>query len=150
MRDFGRGVRAAAASIAVAGALVFSAVAGAVPAAAHHGWQWAEKQTSELTGKIVSTRLGNPHGVVMMDVGGKRWEVEVGQPWRNARAGHTPMQCGHNTDAAPRAHMAHTAAHLHARHSPRGRRWAHSMSGDGHASDSARWRAPARMWRGNV
>ena len=32
-------------------------------------------------------RLGNPHGVLGLDVAGTVWEVEVGQPWRNDRSG---------------------------------------------------------------
>jgi Family of unknown function (DUF6152) len=40
-----------------------------------------------LTGTITQVRLGNPHGEVTLDVAGETWVVEVGQPWRNARAG---------------------------------------------------------------
>lgn len=56
-------------------------------ALAHHGWGWATEEEFELTGKITQVRLGNPHGEVTLDVAGDRWVVEVGQPWRNARAG---------------------------------------------------------------
>jgi hypothetical protein len=63
------------------------AAAAAVPALAHHGWAWAEDVNSELTGVIVATKLGNPHGELTLDVGGAKWIVEVGQPWRNERAG---------------------------------------------------------------
>jgi hypothetical protein len=70
---------------------------GAVPAAlglgraahAHHGWSWAEDGNFELTGVITAARLGNPHGILEVDVEGVIWTVEVGQPWRNARAGLT-------------------------------------------------------------
>ena len=59
-----------------------------VPGAwAHHGWGWATKEEFELTGTITDVRLGNPHGEVTLEVDGERWVVEVGQPWRNARAG---------------------------------------------------------------
>lgn len=54
-------------------------------AIAHHGWTGGE--TIELTGVITATRLGNPHGELTLDVEGDLWTVEVGQPWRNARAG---------------------------------------------------------------
>jgi hypothetical protein len=54
---------------------------------AHHGWGWATEEEFELTGTITHVRLGNPHGEVTLDVEGERWVVEVGQPWRNARAG---------------------------------------------------------------
>jgi hypothetical protein len=57
------------------------------PAAAHHGWVWAEDVNSELTGTIVAARLGNPHGELTLAVDGANWIVEVGQPWRNERAG---------------------------------------------------------------
>jgi hypothetical protein len=54
---------------------------------AHHGWGWATEEEFKLTGKITQVRLGNPHGEVTLDVEGKMWVVEVGQPWRNERAG---------------------------------------------------------------
>lgn len=54
---------------------------------AHHGWGWATAEEFELTGQITQVRLGNPHGEVTLDVAGETWVVEVGQPWRNARAG---------------------------------------------------------------
>ena len=61
----------------------------ALPASAHHGWRWAEDGNFEITGDIVQAQLGNPHGVVHIDVNGARWSIEVGQPWRNERAGLT-------------------------------------------------------------
>lgn len=59
----------------------------ALPAAAHHGWVWAEDVNSELAGTIVAAKLGNPHGELTLAVDGTNWIVEVGQPWRNERAG---------------------------------------------------------------
>ena len=38
---------------------------------------------------ITAVRLGNPHGILEVDAEGEAWIVEVGQPWRNARAGLT-------------------------------------------------------------
>ncbi len=72
---------------------VLSLVVGMVLAAgvsAHHGWGWASDQEFVLTGKIVAVKLGNPHGEVTLDAEGGKWLVEVGQPWRNERAGLTP------------------------------------------------------------
>ncbi len=66
----------AAASLTIAGA-----------AQAHHGWTWAEDATFEITGTITSAKLGNPHGLLKVNAKGEDWTVEVGQPWRNARAG---------------------------------------------------------------
>lgn len=59
----------------------------ALPARAHHGWRWVSPEEFELTGTIVAVRLGNPHGLVTLDVGGEQWIGELGQPWRHARAG---------------------------------------------------------------
>lgn len=56
-------------------------------AQAHHGWAWTTGGNLELTGVIKAVRLGNPHGVLEVDVEGEIWTVEVGQPWRNQRAG---------------------------------------------------------------
>lgn len=58
-------------------------------ALAHHGWGWATGEEFEVTGTITEVRLGNPHGEVTLDVAGERWVIEVGQPWRNERAGLT-------------------------------------------------------------
>jgi hypothetical protein len=66
------------------------AVALAVPAGvafAHHGWSWTTGGNIELTGVIKAVRLGNPHGILEVDADGEIWTVEVGQPWRNSRAG---------------------------------------------------------------
>ncbi len=57
------------------------------PAAAHHGWSWTTGKNIELTGVITETRLGMPHGELVMDVEGTAWTVEVGQPYRNERSG---------------------------------------------------------------
>ena len=54
---------------------------------AHHGWSWTTGENIELTGVIKSARLGNPHGVLTVLVDGEIWTIEVGQPWRNKRAG---------------------------------------------------------------
>lgn len=63
--------------------------AAAVPAVAHHGWNWTTGGNIELTGLIREARLGNPHGELKVDADGEIWTVEVGQPWRNERAGLT-------------------------------------------------------------
>ncbi|MGH6945924.1 MAG: DUF6152 family protein [Kiloniellales bacterium] len=66
------------------------ALATIAPAAlAHHGWRWAEDGNFELTGIIETVQLGNPHGLLTVDAEGEIWTVEIGQPWRNERAGLT-------------------------------------------------------------
>ena len=56
-------------------------------ALAHHGWAWTTGGNIDLTGVIKTATLGNPHGVLTVDVEGAVWTVEVGQPWRHERAG---------------------------------------------------------------
>ena len=64
---------------------IIAALPGA--ALAHHGWSWTTGKNIEIIGKVTEARLGNPHGVLKMDVKGASWTIEVGQPWRNAQAG---------------------------------------------------------------
>lgn len=71
---------------AVLSSIAFLALA-AQAAQAHHGWAWTTGGNIDLTGIIKTAKLGNPHGIVKVDVEGEIWTVEVGQPWRNARAG---------------------------------------------------------------
>ncbi len=56
-------------------------------ALAHHGWSWTTGGNIQLTGIIVEAKLGNPHGELLIDAEGDRWVAQVGQPWRNERAG---------------------------------------------------------------
>lgn len=58
-------------------------------ALAHHGWRWTSDTDVEVTGVIESATLGNPHGILIIDVDGQKWTAEVGQPWRNKKAGLT-------------------------------------------------------------
>jgi Family of unknown function (DUF6152) len=85
MRDFETGDRAMLDRRFVIGGIAAAAFAGA--ARAHHGWDWAESATFELTGVIKSAKLGNPHGILKVAANNEEWTVEVGQPWRNERAG---------------------------------------------------------------
>ncbi len=68
-------------------ALTLVAAALAAPAAAHHGWRWTSDGTFELTGVIDRVELGNPHGELTVRAEDEMWTVEIGQPWRNDRAG---------------------------------------------------------------
>ena len=54
---------------------------------AHHGWRWTTGNNIQLTGEVIESRLGNPHGVLKVQVNEEVWTIEVGQPWRNERAG---------------------------------------------------------------
>ena len=73
-----------------AGAL-FLGLAPAAPLAAHHGWGWATDEEFELSGTVKTVRHGNPHGEMRLNTQSGEWLVEIGQPWRNERAGLTPQ-----------------------------------------------------------
>jgi hypothetical protein len=73
-------------------------MAFAMAAQAHHGWRWTKGGKFEITGVVGSAKLGNPHGVVMLNVEGELWTVEVGQPWRNRRAGLTDASFAKGTE----------------------------------------------------
>jgi hypothetical protein len=77
-----KNMRAQLAAWAAIGLLVFAG-----SALAHHGWAWTTSNNVELTGVITSVRLGNPHGRLEVKVNDETWTLEVGQPWRNERAG---------------------------------------------------------------
>lgn len=78
-------------------------------AAAHHGWRWAEDGEFVIRGYIVSAKLGNPHGLVTLDVNGEEWTIEVGQPWRNDRAGLTNDMFTKGADMTARGHRSKDA-----------------------------------------
>jgi hypothetical protein len=74
--------------VPLAALLAAGLVVGSGGALAHHGWAWTTGENVELVGVVAAVRLGNPHGILEVDAaGGERWTVEVGQPWRNQRAG---------------------------------------------------------------
>ena len=70
-------------------AIIIMGLSSVGPVFAHHGWGWATDEEFAITGEITAVRLGNPHGEVTLRVGDDAWIVEVGQPWRNERAGLT-------------------------------------------------------------
>ena len=59
------------------------------PVGAHHGWAWASGEEFSLAGTIKQVRHGNPHGEMVLATPSGDWTVEIGQPWRNERAGLT-------------------------------------------------------------
>lgn len=89
-----RAILAAAAALIATGAL------------AHHGWRWTAAGEFELTGIVRAADLGNPHGVLTIDAGGEIWIAEVGQPWRNARAGLADAMMAPGTELTLRGHRA--------------------------------------------
>ena len=71
----------------VLAALLVTSLVPAGAAVAHHGWAWATDQEFQLAGVARQVRNGNPHGMMMLATPSGVWRVEIGQPWRNERAG---------------------------------------------------------------
>jgi hypothetical protein len=69
----------------------FAAIAGtaflASGALAHHGWDWAEEETFELTGTIQEVFIGNPHAVLSVEAEDGLWTVELAPPSRTRASG---------------------------------------------------------------
>ena len=70
---------------------VIGAAAGAsLPALAHHGWNWAEDQQSELKGTVKSVSMAPPHPSLQVTAGdGKPWLIDLANPNQTERAGFT-------------------------------------------------------------
>lgn len=86
------------------------ALLAVLPAHAHHGWGWATDEQFELTGEITGTALGNPHGEVTLEADGEEWTVEVGQPWRNERAGLSEDRLAEGTRMTVQGHRSNNAS----------------------------------------
>ncbi len=61
-----------------------------LPAAAHHGWSWAESEQFELKGVIERISMAPPHPVLHVKApDGTLWQVDLGNPNQTARSGFT-------------------------------------------------------------
>lgn len=69
-------------------ALAATSVTLAMPAAAHHGWSWAEAEETTLHATITAISLNPPHPeLTVTDADGTEWMIELGNPGRTERAG---------------------------------------------------------------
>jgi len=74
--------------IAASGAGLLAGLA--VPAAAHHGWNWAEAAQTELKGTIRSISMAPPHPSLQVAAAdGTVWLVDLGNPSLTERSGFT-------------------------------------------------------------
>lgn len=56
----------------------------------HHGWSsYDQTKTLNFTGKIVKTGYDNPHGMIDLEVDGKKWVVVLAPPSRMESRGLT-------------------------------------------------------------
>jgi uncharacterized protein DUF6152 len=61
---------------------LFLALAAA-PAAAHHGWsEYDSTKALNLTGRILASGYEHPHGQIVLDTPGKKWNVVLAPPSR--------------------------------------------------------------------
>jgi len=56
-------------------------------ALAHHGWNWAEDEQTEMTGVITEIYIGPPHPHLMIETDNGAWRVDLGNPRRTRDAG---------------------------------------------------------------
>lgn len=72
--------------LSVAGAVA----AASLPALAHHGWNWAEDQQSELKGTVKSVSMTPPHPSLKVAASdGKEWLIDLANPNQTERSGFT-------------------------------------------------------------
>lgn len=60
-----------------------------LPAAAHHGWSWAEDAQSTLTGTVETISMAPPHPSLQVKAGDVVWLVDLGNPNQTERSGFT-------------------------------------------------------------
>ena len=90
-RDFpvSRRARRGALRTGLAACIAACAVAAVPPAWAHHGWSGYGTDDFALTGTVESASLGNPHGLIKVRAADGVWDVVLGPPANQRRAGLT-------------------------------------------------------------
>lgn len=74
-------------------AIGLGAAGAAPPASAHHGWAGYGPEEFSLSGTVQGANLGGPHGVVKVrDGAGRVWDVVLGPPRNQSRAGLTEAE----------------------------------------------------------
>ncbi len=89
----------------------------ALPAAAHHGWAWAEGDLMTLQGKIKSISMAPPHpSLQVIAADGKEWLVDLGNPNQTERSGFTATTAkpGDAIVALGNRHLDKTKLHMKA------------------------------------
>lgn len=54
---------------------------------AHHGWNWAEDEQTEMMGVITEIYIGPPHPYLMIETDDGDWRVDLGNPRQTRNAG---------------------------------------------------------------
>ena len=80
-----------AASLGIATPFAFAAALAVAPAAAHHGWSsYDSSKAMTVTAPVIESSYTNPHGSLVIEVEGTRWDVILAPPSRMISRGLTP------------------------------------------------------------
>lgn len=95
--------------------VVTATVFASAPALAHHGWNWAVDEQSELAGTIEEISMSPPHPSLRVKAAdGEVWLVDLGNPRQTERSGFTGQSAkagdairilGNRAKDAGKAHM---------------------------------------------
>lgn len=77
-----------AATAAFAGALGAATLMLGPGAQAHHGWEWADEQQTNLEGVIREIYIGPPHPTLKVETASDGvWDIDLGNPRQTTNAG---------------------------------------------------------------
>jgi hypothetical protein len=72
----------------VAATIIGGLAAFSIPARAHHGWDWAQAEQTELKGTIQKISMAPPHPSLQVKASdGKVWTIELANPAGTERSG---------------------------------------------------------------
>ena len=73
------------------GAVLIAAVAvSSLPALAHHGWDWAQAEQTEMKGTIQKVSMAPPHPSLTVKAdNGTVWQVDLSNPGQTERSGYS-------------------------------------------------------------
>jgi hypothetical protein len=77
-------------SSAVMTAFVIAAFVTSIPAVAHHGWDWAQAEQTEMKGTVQKVSMAPPHPSLQVKAAdGVVWQVDLSNPGQTERSGFT-------------------------------------------------------------
>lgn len=77
---------------------------------AHHGWQWAEDEQTEMTGTILDIYIGYPHPRLTIETADDGpWTVDLGNPRQTEDAGFVEGSAKVGDEVLVRGHRSKNA-----------------------------------------
>ncbi len=74
----------------MAATLAASLAAVTLPALAHHGWDWAQAEQTEMKGTVQKVSMAPPHPSLQVKAAdGVVWQVDLSNPGQTERSGFT-------------------------------------------------------------